>query len=72
MRTVTVEIKNDAALKFLKDLELIHVIRLIDKSVKKSKNKLSDKFYGCISNETAEELQKQLTQMRDEWQRNIC
>ncbi len=71
MKTVTVEIKNDIALTFLHNLESMHVLRVIEDKTTKTKQKLSERFAGCLSKERAEELQKELNQMRNEWERDI-
>lgn len=71
MKTVTVEIKKDIALTFLYHLESMHVLRVIEDKTTKAKQKLSERFAGCLSKERAEELQKELTQMRNEWGRDI-
>jgi hypothetical protein len=70
MRTVIVEIKNDIALSFLHNLESMHIIRVIENKTAPVKQKLSERFAGCLSKERTEELQKELTQMRNEWERN--
>jgi hypothetical protein len=70
MKTVTVEIKKDIALKFLRNLESINLIRLVDSKTATKKQKLSERFSGCISKERADELQLELSQMRKEWERN--
>jgi hypothetical protein len=70
MKTITIEIKNDIALKFLHNLESMHVIRFVDNKPDVKKQKLSERFAGCISNERADELQTELIQMRKEWERN--
>ena len=70
MRTVTVEIKNDIALTFLHNLESMHILRVIENKTAPVKQKLSERFAGCLSKERAEELQKELTQMRNEWERD--
>jgi uncharacterized membrane protein YukC len=66
MKTVTVELTNQNALRLLKDLELANIIRLIDTSIKE-KIKLSAKLRGSMSKERAKELNDQLSQMREEW-----
>lgn len=72
MRTVTVELRNNNALRLLKDLELANIIRILDKYKKKEKTKLSESLRGAISKERAKELNEQLNQMRNEWEdRNI-
>lgn len=37
----------------------------------KPKQKFSERFYGCISEERADELQEELKKMRNEWERDI-
>jgi len=71
MKTVIVEIKNDIALTFLRNLERMHVLKVIEKKATKAKQKPSERFAGCLSEERTEELQKELTQMRNEWERDI-
>ncbi|MDA3818428.1 MAG: hypothetical protein PF486_13685 [Prolixibacteraceae bacterium] len=69
MKTVTVELKNNNALRLLKDLELANIIRVLDKEKKtKDSAKLSKTIRGSISKERAIELNKQLTQTRNEWE----
>jgi len=67
MRTVTVELTNQYALRLLKDLELANIIRLVDRGIKTEKTKLSEELRGAISKERAKELNEQLSQMREEW-----
>ncbi|NJO69206.1 MAG: hypothetical protein HC830_07940 [Bacteroidetes bacterium] len=69
MKTVTVEIKNEIALALLQNLESMHILRVIENKTIPVKQKLSERFAGCISKERADELQKELTQMRNEWER---
>lgn len=72
MKTVTVELKNNNALRLLKDLERADIIRMLDKDNKKEKSKLSASIRGAISKDRAQELNKQLNLMRNEWEdRNI-
>lgn len=72
MKTVTVELKNQNALRLLKDLELADIIRILDNTKTEEITKLSSKIRGAISKERANELNGQLHQMRNEWEdRNI-
>ncbi|MDP3442434.1 MAG: hypothetical protein Q8T08_06185 [Ignavibacteria bacterium] len=70
MKTVTVEIKNDIALTILHNLESILILRVIENETTLVKQKLSERFAGCLSKERTEELQKELSQMRNEWERD--
>lgn len=72
MKTITVEIKRDIALTFLQNLESMDVLRIIEDKTGPGKQQLSERFSGCISKERAEELQKEATQMRNEWVRDVC
>ncbi len=72
MKTVIVELRNNNALRLLKDLELANIIRVLDKDKKIERTKLSSRLRGAISKERAKELNEQLIQMRYEWEkRNI-
>lgn len=70
MKTVTIEIKNEMALSLLRNLESMDILRIIDDKTNKENQKLSERFAGCLSKERTEELQKELTQMRKEWERD--
>lgn len=47
MKTITIKINNDKALKLLEDLEALNLIQIIKKSVSNNK-KLSEKFAGSL------------------------
>ena len=73
MSTAVVEIKNDVAYGFLYQLERMNVLRVVSKKSIGNLNgqKLSQRFAGSLSSERVDELQKELNQMRNEWDRNI-
>ncbi len=71
MKTVIVEIKNELALTFLHNLEKMHILRIVENKTVRDQQKLSDRFAGCLTKERADELQKELTVMRKEWERDI-
>lgn len=68
MRTVTIELRSDNALRLLKDLELAKIIRVLEDDQDKEKIKLSASLRGAISKERAKELNEQLNQIRSEWE----
>jgi HAMP domain-containing protein len=70
MKTVTIEIKNDIAMSFLHNLESMDILRVIENKTVPGEQKLSERFAGCLSKERTEELQKELIQMRNEWERD--
>ena len=73
MSTAVIEIKNDVAYGFLHQLERLNVLRVVSRQGVESVNnqRLSERFAGALSSERVDELQKELNQMRDEWDRNI-
>jgi len=72
MQTLTIKVNNARALKLIEDLEALNLIEVVKSAAKKgSKKKLSERLAGSISAEQAEDLRKQLTQMRNEWERDI-
>ncbi|RLD27230.1 MAG: hypothetical protein DRI54_01405 [Bacteroidetes bacterium] len=70
MKTVIVELRNNNALRLLKDLELVNIIRVIEKP-KKDNVKLSDKYAAQLPKEVAEKMQDYVSKNRSEWDRNI-
>jgi HAMP domain-containing protein len=73
MSTAVLEIKNDIAYGFLDNLERMNVLRVISRQddPKIKPQKLSERFAGALSKERVGELQTELKQMRNEWERNI-
>jgi hypothetical protein len=72
MRTVTIEIKNNATFNLLSDLERMSLLKIVksDKThtpVNSKEQKLSERFAGSLSGKRTKELQKELIQMRNEW-----
>lgn len=71
METLTIKIKDSKALKLIHDLEDLNLIQVVGSDIKKSATKLSAILKGSISAEEADTMQKELKQMRNEWERNI-
>lgn len=72
METVLLQINDDKAYKLIDDLEALHIIKVLEKSIE-PKKKLSERFAGSL-NLTDEEytnLQDSITQSRKEWERDI-
>jgi predicted DNA-binding protein (UPF0251 family) len=69
MQTVTVELRNEHALRLLQDLEKMDVIRLVDVAGKQPDN--ASRFRGTISKSTADDLHRQLQSIREEWPKDI-
>jgi hypothetical protein len=71
METLTIKIKDSKALKLIRDLEDLDLIQVVIPKNKKSAAKLSSILSGSISVEDADEMQKEVQNMRNEWERNI-
>ena len=73
MDKAVIEIKDDVAYGFLHQLERLNVLRIVSQQRREDvKNqKLSKRFAGALSSERVDELQKELSQMRNEWDRSI-
>lgn len=66
METMLIELTNQKAAKLLHELEELHLIKVIKKNVI-SNEKLSEKYAGKLPGEIADELQKYVTEGRNEW-----
>ena len=69
MTTIEIQVTNDKALKLIKDLEALQLLRIV-KHRKKKSAKLSE-LAGALPSEVAEEMQKYITECRNEWNRDI-
>jgi hypothetical protein len=65
MQTIIVQLTHQSAMKLLKDLEELRVIKLLVRDA--SAEPLADRFAGKLSSELAEQLQRYIRQSRDEW-----
>lgn len=70
METVTIQLLNKRALKLLKELEELHLIKVTEVP-KKQTQSLSDRFAGKLSNDAAKALHQHVKTLRDEWERDI-
>lgn len=66
METVLVQINNNKAYRLLEDLEDLHILKVLKKSIQ-PKQKLSEKYAGKLPSDIANELQNYVTQSRNEW-----
>ena len=73
MGTAVIEIKNEVAYGFLHQLERMNVLRVVSRQHAENETgqKLSKSLAGALTSERVDELQKELNQMRNEWDRNI-
>jgi uncharacterized protein YlbG (UPF0298 family) len=66
METVLLQINNNKAYRLLEDLEDLHIIKVLKKSIQ-PQQKLSKKYAGKLPSDIANELQDYVTQSRNEW-----
>lgn len=66
METVLVQINNNKAYKLLEDLEDLHIIKVLKKSIQ-TQQKLSEKYAGKLPSDVTEELQNYVTRSHNEW-----
>ena len=66
METVLVQINNSKAYKLLEEMEDLNIIKVLKKSIQ-SQQKLSEKYSGKLPSTVADDLQKYVSQSRDEW-----
>lgn len=68
MRTITIDIINDNAIRLLEDLELLKLIRLRkEKAVHKHDTEWG-KYKGSMVKQPIAEVEQQLNELRDEWE----
>lgn len=65
--TMLIEVTNQKAIGLLRELEELHLIKVLKKNLAPVKTKLSDKYKGIISKEQGKDLNAHIKQMRSEW-----
>ncbi len=69
MRTVTLDILKDEGFNLLKDLEALKIIKIKnnDEEINASPSNLAAKYSGAMSKQSPGEIDKQLNDLRNEW-----
>ncbi len=70
MDIVVIQVNSPKVMKILKNLEELHLIRVLKKE-SSHKTNLSEKYAGKLPLDIAEDLQKHIEQSRNEWDGNI-
>ena len=69
MQTLTIDIINDKAIKLIKELEILNLIRVRkEKSQKKKIVNWVSKYKGSIDKQKPEEIDNQLNDLRNSWE----
>lgn len=65
--TILIEITNQKAVGLLRELEELHLIKVLNEPAPLPGEKLSDKYKGIISAKEAKSLNEHVKRMRNEW-----
>ncbi len=69
MKTITIDIISEKAIKLLQDLESLHLIRMrTEKNPNQSDVNWISKYKGIMSKQSVSEIDAQLNNLRSEWE----
>lgn len=68
MRTITIDLLNDKAINLLLELELLKLIRVHKDQQQKTAATNWLQFKGAMSKQPIEKINKQLEDLRNEWE----
>lgn len=69
MQTLTIDIINDNAIKLIKDMELLNLIRIRDeKTHEKETINWTAKYKGAMQKQPIDEIEQQLNDLRNSWE----
>lgn len=71
MQTYIVELTNKKAFKLLKELEDLHLIKLVKSKTLKPDEHFGEQFANKLSANLASKLHKHTAALRNEWERNF-
>lgn len=72
MDTLLIQPTSEKAYRLIKELEDLHLIKVIKRDNKlKPLQKLSEKYAGKLPADIADDLQRHVTQSRNEWDRGF-
>ncbi len=65
--TILIQVTNLKAVRLLRELEELQIIKVLKENLAPARIKLSDKYKGVFSKEDAESFNKHIHTMRTEW-----
>lgn len=65
--TMLIQVTNKKAVGLLRELEELHLIKVLKENFAPVKTKLSDKYKGSISKIQGQNLNEHVKEMRSEW-----
>jgi hypothetical protein len=70
-KMMLIQLTNQNAVNLLRELEKLHLIKVIKEDIKPETPRLSEKYKGIISKQEGQKLNEHIEQMRSEWDNNI-
>lgn len=68
MRTITIDIINEKAIKLLQDLELLKLIRLRKEKTQPTAANWAERYKGAMSKQPLTDIDNQLNELRNGWE----
>jgi hypothetical protein len=68
IRTVTIDIINEKALKLLQDLELLQLIRMRKEKAPPASVNWAERYKGAMSKQPISDVDNQLNELRNGWE----
>lgn len=65
--TLLIQVNNPNALRLIKDLEKLNMLKVLKNKPVSEPTKLSDKYKGVFSKEDAKDFDEHIEKMRNEW-----
>ncbi len=65
--TMLIQLTNQKAAGLIRELEELHLIKVLKENIVPVKTKLSDKYKGIISKAEGQQLNDHINKMRSEW-----
>jgi hypothetical protein len=65
--TMLIQLTNQKAAGLIRELEELHLIKVLKENIVPVKTRLSDKYKGIISKAEGQQLNDHINQMRSEW-----
>jgi hypothetical protein len=67
MNTLLIQVTNEKAIRLIRDLEELDIIKVLKEDVEVPTTKLSDKYRGVFTQEDAKSFNDHVQRMRKEW-----
>jgi hypothetical protein len=68
IKTVTIDIINEKALKLLQDLELLQLIRMRKEKAQPASVNWAERYKGAMTKQSLSDIDNQLNELRSSWE----